>query len=202
MIASLRGTLISKSPTEVVLDVQGTGYAVSIPLSTFERLGDLRTEVTLLTHLHVREDAMQLFGFVTEEERLLFRLLISVNGIGPRMGQSILSGIPVNELRQHIIAGNLGALTAVPGIGRKLAERLVVELRDRLVKLQPEAAAVAGSSPEQARARSEALLALTSLGYQRSAAEKALRAALTEAQGTDPSLQTLIKLALRHTAGK
>lgn len=202
MISSLRGILIGKTPTEIVLDVHGVGYAVSIPLSTYERLGDLRTEVSILTHLHVREDQMQLFGFATEEERSLFRLLISVSGIGPRMGQSILSGIPVQELRQHIASGNLGALTSVPGIGRKLAERLIVELRDKLGKISAESLPPAGTSSEQARLRSDALLALASLGYQRTVAEKALRAAIAETQGTETSLQSLIKLALRHTAGK
>jgi Holliday junction DNA helicase RuvA len=200
MIASLRGFLISKSPTEIVVDVHGTGYAVSIPLSTFERLGDIRSEVTLLTHMHVREDAIQLFGFATEEERALFRLLISVTGIGPKMGQSILSGIPVSDLKQHIAGGNLSALVAVPGIGRKLAERLVVELRDKLGKLESDVAPIAGSSPEQIRVRNEALLALTSLGYPRAVAEKALRAALGEAEGANASLQALIKLALRHAS--
>jgi Holliday junction DNA helicase RuvA len=118
------------------------------------------------------------------------------------MGQSILSGIPVLELRQHIASGNLNALTAVPGIGRKLGERLIVELRDKLAKTSAEAPPAAGTSPEQAQLRSDALLALASLGYQRTVAEKALRAAIAETQGTEPTLQSLIKWALRHAAGK
>lgn len=200
MIASLHGTLLAKSPTEIVIQVQGVGYALSIPLSTYESLGDLHSPISLFTYLHVREDALQLFGFATEQERGLFKLLISVTGIGPRMAQSILSGIPVADLKAHIAGGNLGALTAVPGIGRKLAERLVVELRDKVAKLDATAALTAGPAGEHARIRAEALLALTSLGYNRTAAEKALRAALTDTEGKEVPLESLIKLALRHAA--
>ena len=132
MISALRGTLISKSPTEVIIDVHGVGYGISIPLSTYERLGETNAQTTLLTYLHVREDIMQLYGFFTEEERSLFRLLISVSGIGPKMAQGILSGIPAGDLKNHITSGNIGALTTIPGVGRKLGERLVVELRDKI----------------------------------------------------------------------
>jgi holliday junction DNA helicase RuvA len=198
MIASLHGTLLAKSPTEIVVQVQGVGYALSIPLSTYESLGEVHSPVSLLTYLHVREDALQLFGFATEEERGLFKLLISVTGIGPRMAQSILSGISVTDLRAHIAGGNLAALTAVPGIGRKLAERLVVELRDKLAKFETTSAPTAGPAGEHARTRAEALLALTSLGYNRTAAEKAIRAALMDSEGKELALESLIKLALRH----
>lgn len=200
MIASLHGTLLAKSPTEIVVQVQGVGFALSIPLSTYESLGELRSPVSLFTYLHVREDALQLFGFATEEERGLFKLLISVTGIGPRMAQSILSGIPVNDLKGHIAGGNLAALTAVPGIGRKLAERLVVELRDKLAKFEPPSSLTAGPAGEHARTRAEALLALTSLGYNRTTAEKAIRTALMETEGKELPLESLIKLALRHAA--
>lgn len=185
---------------EIVVQVQGVGYALSIPLSTYESLGDLHSPVSLFTYLHVREDSLQLFGFATEEERSLFKLLISVTGIGPRMGQSILSGIPVADLRAHIAGGNLAALTAVPGIGRKLAERLIVELRDKLAKLEYATTLTAGPAGDHARTRAEALLALTSLGYHRAVAEKALRAALLESDGKELALESLIKLALRHAA--
>jgi len=200
MIASLRGMLMHKSPTEIILDVQGVGYGVSIPLSTFEALGNLNTTVTLLTYLHVREDALQLYGFATELERNIFRLLISVSGIGPKMAQGILSGIGVSELRNHIAQGNLGALTTIPGVGRKLGERLIVELRDKISKLEAGALAPVGAADAQTRIRSEAMLALTSLGYARPTAEKALLAALQEANGKDISLEALIKSSLRHAA--
>jgi Holliday junction DNA helicase RuvA len=198
MIATLTGTIVSKAPTEVVLDVRGVGYALAIPLSTCEKLGEPGSEARLFTHLHVREDALLLYGFATEEERSLFRLLLSVSGIGPKMGLGMLSGIPVAELRAHLASGNLAALTAVPGIGRKLAERLVLELRDRLGKQEGALAGIPAADAGKERVRGEALLALTSLGYQRPAAEKALRGALAELNGADHSVETLIKLALRH----
>jgi len=194
MIASLRGTLAAKSPTEVVVDVHGVGYALSIPLSTYERLGLLSSEVFLYTHQHVREDTLQLFGFATEEERAMFRLLLSVTGIGPKMAQGILSGIPVPELRTHLAGGNLPALTAIPGIGRKLAERLVLELREKIGKTP---AAAGSPADEHAHIHTEALMALVSLGYARPAAERALRTAQQEL-GSTPTLETLLKHALRH----
>lgn len=195
MIASLTGLLKSKSPTEVLLDVNGVGYAVSIPLSTFEKLGAQNSHVTLFTHLVVREDALQLYGFATEEERSLFRLLISVNGIGPRIAQAVLSGLSVAELKQHVANGNIAALTAIPNIGRKTAERLVLELRDKIDKVPTPG--VITPTDRGAEIRAEALLALTSLGYQRVAAEKAIRQALSENK-TDLSLEALIKLALQN----
>lgn len=202
MIASLRGTLLRKTPTEVVIDVQGIGYAVHIPLSTFERIGDEGTSVTLLTHQHVREDSIQLFGFISEQEREIFRLLISINGIGPRMAQGILSGVSVNDLRQHILAGNTGALTAIPGVGRKIADRLVLELREKITKFESHQDSSLPSSSSQSRIRSEALLALTSLGYSRPAAEKALRQALQDAGMLELPVEELIKAALRHAGGQ
>jgi Holliday junction DNA helicase RuvA len=176
------------------------GYGVSIPLSTYERLGELHTTVTLYTYLHVREDSLQLFGFATEEERVLFKLLISVSGIGPKMAQGILSGISVQDLKSHIVVGNIGALTTIPGVGRKLGERLVVELREKIGKLDLGPPSTAAPRDEQATIRSEALLALTSLGYSRPAAEQALRSALAENNGMRPTVEQLIKSALRHAA--
>ncbi len=195
MIASLTGILKSKSPTEILLDVNGVGYAVNIPLSTFEKLGAQNSHITLYTHLVVREDAMQLFGFATEEERSLFRLLITVNGIGPKIAQAVLSGLSVAELKQHVASGNIAALTAIPNIGRKTAERLVLELRDKIEKVPTSGAPV--PTERGAEMRAEALLALTSLGYQRAAAEKAIRQALSENK-SDLSLEALIKQALQR----
>ena len=202
MIASLNGTLKIKTPTEVLIDVQGVGYAVSIPLSTFEKLGNIGSTTTLLTHLHVREDALQLFGFATEEERFLFKLLISVSGIGPKIAQGILSGISAGELKEHIARENIAALTAIPGVGKKTAERLIIELRDKIGKLDLITSSTPTLSSQQEDVRQEALLALTSLGYNRQIAEKALRQVLNETNGTNLSLQELIKKALRYTSVK
>jgi Holliday junction DNA helicase RuvA len=198
MISLLTGILKIKNPTEIVLDVHGVGYAVTIPLSTFEKLGDVGSNTTLLTHLYVREDAMQLFGFATNEERFFFKLLISVNGIGPKIAQGILSRIAVSDLKQHIAKENISALTAIPGVGRKTAERLVIELRDKVGKVDATAPSM-GPPDEEEKLRAEALLALTSLGYNRAVAEKALRHVLTEMKGEKISLQDLIKKALRYT---
>ncbi len=194
MISSLRGTLMQKSPTEVLIDVGGVGYGLNIPLSTFEALGALNTTCTLLTYLYVREDILQLFGFATEQERTTFRMLVSVSGIGPKMAQGILSGISVADLKMHVKTGNLKALTAIPGVGRKLAERLVLELRDKLERFdggRSSDAALSGSIHQ------EALLAMTSLGYSRGMAERGITAALNEADGKTVTLEGLIKAALR-----
>lgn len=200
MIASIRGVLVTKSPTEVIVDTQGVGYSINIPLSTYAALGGINSTVTLLTYLHVREDALQLFGFATEEERAIFRLLISVSGIGPRMAQTILSGITVPDLKHHLASGNLGALTTIPGVGKKLAERLVVELRDRITKVETSGAFPPPATDRQSQIRSEALLALTSLGYSRPVAEKALLSALKELNGNETGVEALIKTSLRHAA--
>ena len=159
MIASLSGILKSKSPTELLVEVNGVGYAVSIPLSTYSSIGEINAPVVLLTHLHVREDAMQLFGFATEAERHLFKMLISISGIGPKIAQGILSGISVSEIRQHISSGNVSALTAIPGVGKKTAERLIVELRDRIGKVDLSPGSSLGTGDMNTETRSEALLA-------------------------------------------
>jgi len=201
MIARLSGTLAAKSPTEIVLDVGGVAFALSIPLSTFERLTEVGTRVSLYTHLHVREDLLQLFGFFTAEERELFRLLISVNGIGPKMAQGILSGITAGDLKAHVLAGNSASLMAIPGVGRKIAERLIIELRDKISRTDI-SSLTSGRSPGGAGpVRAEALLALTSLGYNRAAAEKAIRTAVQESAEAEDSVEMLIKAALRHAAG-
>ncbi len=195
MISFLDGVLVSKSPTEITIDVNGVGYSVHIPLSTFEKLDGVNQRVKIFTYLHVREDAMQLFGFATEPERELFRLLISISGIGPKIAQGILSGMSTQELRQCIIAGNVVALTTIQGVGRKTAERIVVELRDKVGKVEETTATSVG---KETSIRSEALSALLSLGYTRSTAEAALRTVLNERK--DLSLEELIKQALRHAA--
>lgn len=196
MIASLTGQLRSKSPTDVLLDVHGVGYAVHIPLSTYASLGDVGSIVTLLTHLQVREDAMVLFGFATEDERSTFRLLLGVTGIGPKLAQNILSGIPAAELRQLIRSGNAAALTGIPGIGRKTADRIILDLRDKVTP-GPESSQidVAGATPTSVR--NEALQALLALGFPRAAAEKGLRSALQGANDASLSVEELLKRALK-----
>ena len=200
MISHLKGTLHYKSPTEIVIDIQGVGYSISIPFSTYEKLGEPGTVVTVLTYLHVREDALQLYGFATEAERDVFRLLISVSGIGPKIAQGILSGIQPKELQTLIAQGNVSALTSIPGVGRKTAERLIVELRDRISKLGSIAVS-AGFPAAGADIRNEAMMALISLGYNRPAAEKAIRAALQELDNKDVTIQELLKQSLK-SAGR
>ncbi len=202
MIALLTGILRSKSPTEVLIDVNGVGYSVSIPLSTFEKLSALNSTVTLYTHLNVRDDALQLFGFATEAERSLFRELISVSGIGPKIAQSILSGISAQDLKSHIANGNTQALTAIPNVGRKTAERMIVELRDKIGKMDLGGTTTAAAKDAKSENRSQAFLALISLGYSRPAAEQALRSALAESNGAEIPLEDLIKRALRHAGSK
>jgi Holliday junction DNA helicase RuvA len=199
MIASLTGILKYKSPTEILIDVHGVGYTVSIPLSTYEKLGDVGSSISLLTYFHVREDAMQLFGFFSDEERRLFKLLISVSGIGPKIAQSILSGMNVEELKLYLISGNIIALTAIPGVGKKTAERLILELRDKVGKTIAESEPISALGMASAAMRAEALQALTSLGYNLQIAEKSIRLVLKETEGSNISLEELIKRALRHT---
>lgn len=203
MIAFLRGKLISKAPTEVVVDVQGIGYFIHIPLSTYERVGEVGTETILFTYLHVREDALQLFGFATEKERKMFKLLLSVSGIGPRIAQGVLSGMSVDELEVNIVKGNVAALTAIQGVGRKTAERIVLELRDAVAKGTGISSDVPAGSTSTAEMRNEALLALISLGFTQQSAEKAIRAALHELQArTVLTVEELIKEALRRSGPK
>jgi holliday junction DNA helicase RuvA len=200
MFSHLKGILFHKAPTEIVVDVNGVGYAVSIPVSTYEKLGETGTTVTILTHTHVREDILQLYGFATEAEREIFRMLISVSGIGPKIAQGILSGVQPNELQNLIAQANVSALTAIPGVGRKTAERLIVELRDKIAKLDSGSLAP-GSTDTSQGIRAEALMALISLGYNRAAAEKAIRTALQELNGKETSIQELLKQALK-SAGR
>jgi Holliday junction DNA helicase RuvA len=199
MIAQLTGRLVRSSPTELVLDVNGVGYSVHISLSTFGAVGQAGESLTILTHTHVREDLLQLYGFATETERELFRLLISVSGIGPKMAQGILSGLNPVELKEAIASGNLAALTSISGVGTRTAERIVLELRNKLGKTE---AAESGLVPTSAqlKARSEALVALMSLGYSRPSAEKALQTVVREADRQNLTVEELIKRSLHHAA--
>ena len=196
MIAQIRGRLASKEPHRVVVDVGGVGYLVLIPLSTFYRLPEVPAEVMLHTFTHVREDAIQLFGFHTRDEQTLFELLQGVSGIGPRLATNILSGISVEDLAAALSQGDVTRLRAVPGVGKKLAERLVVELRDKAAgaSLAPKAAAASPAALD--RALDDVVSALVNLGCNRKEAQQAAEAARKEL-GLSAEFETLIKTALR-----
>ncbi|HET7152452.1 MAG TPA: Holliday junction branch migration protein RuvA [Candidatus Kapabacteria bacterium] len=196
MIGYLKGTILEKLPTEVIIDVHGVGYVLAVSVNTSEAMPGIGAESSLFVHTHVREDAIQLFGFATSEERAAFRMLISVSGVGPKIALGILSAMSVGDLREHIVRNNLVALSGIPGIGKKTAERLVIELRDKMQKLDVEAEITTHNG--QANVRSEAMLALTSLGYSRPAAETAIRNALKESDGKQLTVEQLIKASLRH----
>ena len=182
MIGYLRGRVLEKSPNQVMLDLQGVGYDVSIPVSTFYQLPDPPAETQLHIHTHVREDAIALYGFLTMGEKRVFEKLIGVTGIGPRLAITILSGLEVRDLIPAIRQNDLVRLTHIPGVGRKTAERIVLELRDRLAEAEAAAAAAAGGAGVALPpVHEDVLSALLNLGYQRGAAEKAvLRAAEQE----------------------
>jgi len=201
LIGQLRGKLIQKKPNAILLDVQGVGYEVFIPLTSFYELPGEGEEVALKIHTHVREDALTLFGFLSQREKDLFLKLVSVSGIGPKLAIAILSGAPPEELAQAIVSGNLVRLTAIPGVGRKTAERVVLELKSQmnpfLVPNQPE------SSRESAAAtglEEDILSALTNLGYPRASAEKGLAAALRSGQ-CERTFEDILRNTLRRLAG-
>jgi len=172
MIAHLRGKLLDKHPNHVILEAGGVGYDVSISVPTFSELPSLGSEVALFIYTHVREDALALYGFFRPEEKNVFERLISVSGIGPRLAVTILSGMPSGELGEAIRSNNLVRLTKIPGVGRKTAERLVLELRD---KMPPAGAEAVTAIPSLSAIDEDVLSALVNLGYQRALAEKTLQ---------------------------
>jgi holliday junction DNA helicase RuvA len=176
MIGMLRGTLIEKRPNQVLIDVGGVGYQVQIPLSTFAGLGALHQEATLLIHTHLREDTLSLFGFVTAREKQCFELLISASGVGPSLGLKILSGMGMDDLVPAIRKGDLAQLVRIPGVGKKTAERIVLELRDKLAVID-----VPGSGRPATRSQLEADVgsALVNLGYEPRAVQEAVEKART-----------------------
>ena len=202
MIGHLTGKILEKDANTVIVDVGGVGYEVTIPLSTFYELGEVGSDVSLRIFTHVREDALQLFGFQTARERDLYLKLISVQGIGAKSGITMLSGMSADEIVSAIRTNNLARLTAIPGVGKKTAERLVVELRDKIGELAVGAAAGAASGGSAATSTDEvfddALSALVNLGYQRNAAEKALQSASKD--GTELTVQKLLRAALQRLA--
>lgn len=183
MIAHLRGTLLEKHPNQAVVEAGGVGYDVVIPISTYSVLPEAGQEVRLRIHTHVREDALALFGFLTREEKMLFERLISVSGIGPKLAITVLSGLAVPDLVAAIRAGDVNRLVRVPGVGKKTAERIVLELRDKL-PASPEAAAVAapGARTVLTALEEDVLSALLNLGCTPAAAEAAVRKAKADGQ--------------------
>lgn len=202
MIGRLQGILLEKQAPELVLDVQGVGYEVTASLTTFAQLGKLGEAATLFTHLVVREDAQLLYGFADKRERTLFRTLIKVNGVGPKMAITILSGMDADSFAQCILTENMQALTKLPGVGKKTAERLIVEMRDRLKEWQtPAPLWAAADATEQASSQmmlAEAEQALTALGYKPTEAAKMLNKISAQAS----TAEELIRLALRHSLSK
>ena len=197
MIAFLRGRILDKQPNLLIVDVQGVGYHVTVPLSTYYDVGSEGADVSLRIYTHVREEALQLYGFLTTLEQQLFERLIAISGIGPKLAVAVLSGIEPAELIGAIHRGDIARLTGIPGVGRKTAERIVLELKDRLAQLAvPAGAGESAASAPGGRLRDDLLSALQNLGDHRPLAEKAVDAALRSA-GVDGFEQAL-KAALRE----
>lgn len=203
MISFLDGILAEALPTQIVVDVQGVGYQVMIPLSSYERLPPVGNRIRVLTHLAVREDAHVLYGFMSAAERDLFRLLLHhVSGVGPKMALAILSGLPVDMFKAAVVVGDTVAISRISGVGKKTAERVVLELKDKLgVAAEWEAASARNATGTSEARVHDAVLALISLGYKQADAQKAVRRVLDLA-GSDPALaaEDLVRQALKILA--
>ncbi|MCE5283158.1 MAG: Holliday junction branch migration protein RuvA [Deltaproteobacteria bacterium] len=200
MIARISGILIQKSVTQCIVDVNGTGYCVVVPLTTFYELPEVDQAVVLHIHTHVREDAISLYGFHSQEEREVFELMISVSGIGPKLAVNILSGIAASDLVRAVTEEDLKRLTAIPGVGKKTAERMILELKDKAAKLGREGITAGGPVKTGDQVQEDALSALVNLGYRAPAAKEAIERIVRESP-TAPSLDRLLKQALRLLAG-
>jgi Holliday junction DNA helicase RuvA len=201
MIARLSGILIEKSVTQCVVDVHGVAYRVVIPLTTFYELSEIGQPVVIHIHTHVREDAIQLYGFHVQEEREVFELMISVSGIGPKLAINVLSGIAAGELIRAVTEEDLKRLTGIPGVGKKTAERMILELKDKMAKIGRETLP-GGTDMSKAggQVKDDALSALVNLGYKGSAVKEVVDRIVREAK-EPPSLDRLLKQALRVLAG-
>ena len=195
MIARLAGTLADKTPGRIIIDVQGVGYDLQVPLSTFYVIGDAGSPVTLRVHTHVREDVIALYGFATGLEQDLFERLISISGIGPKLALAVLSGMEPPDLVRAISSQDVARLTSIPGIGKKTAERIGLELKDRLPKSVQAAADAAKPATPEDQLRADLLSALLNLGYQRQAADKAIEKALKAA--SDATFEQALRSVLR-----
>ena len=191
MIGYLTGKIISKKPTQVILDVNGVGYLVNISINTFDKLSDENSIASLFTFLNVKEDALDLFGFISLTEKEMFQLLISVNGIGPKSALSILSGISVDDLKTALISNQISRLVSIPGIGKKTAERMTIELRDKILNISGESVDYHNKVND---VRSDAVSALVSLGYNQKVAEKVVSNLFSE--NNSYTIEELIKLSL------
>jgi Holliday junction DNA helicase RuvA len=203
MIARISGTLVYKYITHAIVDSQGVGYRIFIPLTTFYELPDIGESVTLNVHTHVRQDAISLFGFYTQEERDMFQLMIAVSGIGPKLAINILSGISVGELIRAVNEGDLHRMVSIPGVGKKMAERVILELKDKVLKLHKEErnldTARAPASTEEL-IKEDALSALVNLGYKSQAASEALEKVIKQ-YPEDITVEVLLKKTLRVLSG-
>ena len=198
MISHLRGRLLEKQPNRVIVDVNGVGYDVHVPLSTFYEMTEPGAEIALRVHTHVREDALVLYGFATVLELQIFERLISVSGIGPKLALAVLSGIEPSELVSAIRTANVARLTGIPGIGKKTAERIGLELKDKMASFLPAEVAASPAAASSETLRTDVLSALMNLGYHRPLAERAVDAALKHGTGT--TFEGVLKHALRELA--
>jgi holliday junction DNA helicase RuvA len=196
VIAYLRGALLEKNPSRLIVDVGGVGYDVQVPLSTFYVLGEPGAEVTLRVHTHVREDVIALYGFATPLEQALFEKLIGISGIGPRLALAVLSGIEPLELIRAVRQQDVARLTAIPGVGKKTAERIGLELKDRLPVAMQEIDRTAPAPPGD-QLRADLLSALLNLGYQRAAAEKAIEKTVTPDAGFEQALRGVLRALIK-----
>jgi Holliday junction DNA helicase RuvA len=196
MIAFLRGRVLEKQPNRIIVDVQGVGYEVHVPLSTYYDVGEEGSDVSVRVYTHVREEALQLYGFLTDLERQLFERLIGISGIGPKLAIAVLSGVDSRELVAAVQRGDVARLTGIPGIGKKTAERIVLELRDRLTQLAVPVTAAAPAETPADRLRSDLVSALQNLGYHRPQAEKAVDASLSSTP--DVTFEVALRQVLRE----
>ena len=196
MIESLKGILNKKNPTQVIIDVGGVRLGVHITLSTYEKLGDINAEVELLTYLNVREDIMELYGFFDNSERLLFKLLTSVNGIGPKSALNILSGTNPNSFKKNIINGDISSLTSIPGIGAKTAKRIVIELKDKFIDGGESVALGFQLDSDEEGVIEDVIKVLLSLGYNRNSIDKAISEIATK-EVLKEDLEKIIKMTLK-----
>jgi Holliday junction DNA helicase RuvA len=197
LISYVKGILVEKTPARIVVETGGMGYDILIPLSSYDALGEVGCDILVHTHFHVREDAHQLFGFATRKERSLFQMLISVSGIGPRSALSILSGASVDDFCEAIVKEEITFLTAISGVGRKTAQRLIVELKGRISEEEVRLGAGTGGLVAQDRI-SEAVRALVALGFSRPAARKAVQKCIDQSD-QELGVEELIRGALRNT---
>ncbi|MBK7104748.1 MAG: Holliday junction branch migration protein RuvA [Ignavibacteriae bacterium] len=193
MIGYLTGKIISRKPTQILLDVNNVGYLVNISLNTFEKISETEEKVSLFTYLAVKEDSLTLYGFYSISEKELFEALISINGIGPKLAQNILSGISVDEFKDAIISKNLARLVSIPGIGRKTAERMLIELREKIEKVSDQNIE---KNNFNFTVKDDAIAALVGLGYNQKVAEKIIRDVIS--QNPQITLENLIKESLKN----